>query len=162
MTKRKIESILSSDNPVLIDPANITHSIVIAEAKKTDLEGSDQSEMANELQALLNPAYWEVVQRYTQAGRVSAFSHLAIVSQPVGPDSLEPILARQKVPGETSIFVRSATASLDGGRTEQKVFALIVFREVEPRIIISTIEPLAEKTKQDNREPEKIRWWKLW
>jgi hypothetical protein len=139
---RKIITILSTDDPISIDPSTMTHSIVIVEAGKADLQGTNHSQIVDEVQAVINPDFWPPVARQCAAGKISARNYLAIISTSPQPKVIEPVLKEMGVEEGTSVFLRNPTVSLDGGKTEQEVYALIVFRDSDPRIIISTREPL--------------------
>lgn len=120
----------------------MTHSIVIVEAGKADLQGTNHSQIVDEVQAVINPDFWPPVARQCAAGKISARNYLAIISTSPQPKVIEPVLKEMGVEEGTSVFLRNPTVSLDGGKTEQEVYALIVFRDSDPRIIISTREPL--------------------
>jgi len=127
----------SGDAPVEIDPTSITHVILIAEAEKTDTTGSDPTTMVAELEQLLNPEYWSAARSRGDLPNMSALSHLALVSEPVGPDAFMATLDNLGVTDDLSVLVRHPTVSLDRGSTSQEVACVLVFREREPRILIS-------------------------
>ncbi len=159
--KRKIVECLGGDTPIAIDISSITQNLVIAESQKTDIQGQSQSEIADEVQSLINPSFWKLVLGEVQRG-LSAGSHLVVLSKPVEPTLLDPVFSELNISDDASVFLRSAVMSLDGGRTEQRVFALFVFREDEPRLILSSQEPCEKTTVHEHQEAEARPWWKFW
>jgi len=137
MVERPVIVVESGDDPVEIDPISITHVILIAEAEKTDASGSDPTDMVVQLEQLLNPEYWAAAHGRGDLPSMSALSHLALVSEPVGPDAFMATLGKLDVADDSSILVRHPTVSLDGGSTSQEVACVIVFRDSEPRILFS-------------------------
>jgi hypothetical protein len=131
--------------PVAIDPATITHSILIAEADKTDSSGMDATEMVDQLQVLLNPTYWGAFAELEDPELIKGRRHLALVSEAVGPDAFMTVLDKLEIADESSVFLRMATVSLDGGTTSQEVATALVFREEEPRIVIAEQEPVMKR-----------------
>ncbi len=148
MSEREIITILSGEDPVSISPTAMTHSIVIAEAGKTDIQGRNHSKMVDEIQVEINPNFWSAVALQCAEGKITARNYVALTSTPMRLEVIEPVLKELGVEGDTSVFLRNLTVSLDGGKTEQAIYALIVFRDANPRIIISTKEPLIKEIQQ--------------
>ena len=144
MPKREVVSIMSGDDPIHVNPSSMTHSIVILEAEKANLQDGDDQTLVDEIQALVNPTFWPFVAMQCREGNVSSRNYIALVSTSVGPELIEPVVAQMGASDDTSIFLRSQIMSLDGGKTSQTVYALIVFRDDKPRIIISVKEPAIE------------------
>jgi hypothetical protein len=162
MSERKVISVQSGDRATSIDPATMTHSVVIAEATKTDMKSGNPADIVDEVQAALNPTFWGTVQQQCKQGRIFARSHMAVISRPVTAEAIYPVLKELGVPENTSIFVRGATMSLDGGNSAQQIYALVAFADRDPRLIISVKEPVATAVQQEQPSTAKKSWWKLW
>jgi len=145
LKQRPVFVLEATATPVAVDPATITHSILVAEAEKTDTSGMDATEMVDQLQVLLNPTYWNAFAEYDDPDLIKGRRHLALVSEAVGADAFMAVLDKLEIADEASVFMRMATVSLDGGATSQEVATALVFREKEPRIIIAEQEPLMKR-----------------
>jgi len=142
VTEREVVVVEEGDRPVAIDPATISHSLLLAEAEKTDTGGKDPTEMVDELQALLNPGYWSAVAGLGDPGMIEGKRLLALVEQAISPETLMATIAKLEIPDDSSVFLRFCTVSLDGGKTPQDVATALVFKEEGPRIVIAEQEPV--------------------
>lgn len=138
--------ITDEDKPIRIAPRDILRSILVAEADKTTVTEDDAAELNNELQQVLNPTLWSAVRETFRQEGPFGDSRLLLVSKAVDPDLLIDLYEKFDIPKDASLFVRNPEVSLDYGKTSQRVYAILVFREKTRRFIISDIEPMPADT----------------
>lgn len=118
MPDRQVVSVSPDAESVAINPSLMTHSIVILDANKNNLNQDNDSKVVDEIQLTVNPSFWPQVAKLCQEGKVTSRNYLAFSSAALNPEIIGPMLKELNVSDDTSVFLRSPTVSLDYGKTQ--------------------------------------------